>query len=34
MSDSGDEREAFAVVRVEGLAEPVIVPVKQIQGIL
>lgn len=34
LSDSGDKREAFAVVQVEGFTEPVIVPVKQIQGIL
>jgi len=34
LSDSGDEREAYAVVAVDGLEEPVIVPVKQIRGIL
>jgi hypothetical protein len=34
LSDSGSEREAFAVVKVDGLEEPVIVPVKLIRGIL
>ncbi len=34
LSDSGDEREAYAVVEVKGIEGPVIVPVKQIRGIL
>jgi hypothetical protein len=32
LSDSGMEEEAFAVVEVEGLKQPVIVPVERILG--
>ena len=34
VSDSGREEGAFVVVEVEGLAEPVVVPVARIEGIL
>jgi hypothetical protein len=33
VSDSGFEQEAFAVVEVEGLSQPVVVPMKRIQGV-
>jgi hypothetical protein len=32
MSDSGAQQEAFAVVEVEGLAQPVVVPMNRIRG--
>jgi hypothetical protein len=32
LSDSGMQKDAFAVVEVEGVAEPVIVPVERIVG--
>jgi hypothetical protein len=32
VSDSGAEQEAFAVVEVEGLAQPVVVPMNRIRG--
>jgi hypothetical protein len=31
-SDSGFQQEAFAVVEVEGLARPVVVPMNRIRG--
>jgi hypothetical protein len=34
VSDSGSHDEAFAVVEVEGLSHPVVVPMKHIKGIL
>jgi hypothetical protein len=34
LSDSGNQNEAFAVVEVEGLSQPVVVPVKHIKGII
>jgi hypothetical protein len=34
LSDSGPTREAFAVVRVEGLSQPVVVPVDRILGVV
>jgi hypothetical protein len=34
VSDSGSQNEAFAVVEVEGLSQPVVVPMKHIKGIL
>lgn len=34
VSDSGGEREAFAVVAIEEIKEPVIVPVRLIRGLL
>lgn len=34
VSDSGMEPEAFAVVEVEGLGQPVVVPLKRIRGML
>jgi hypothetical protein len=34
LSDSGAQHGTFAVVRVEGLEQPVIVPVERILGIL
>lgn len=34
LSDSGNQNEAFAVVEVEGLSQPIVVPVKHIKGIL
>jgi hypothetical protein len=34
LSDSGLQRDAFVVVEVEGLEEPVIVPVERILGTL
>ena len=34
LSDSGAQQGTFAVVRVEGLEQPVIVPVERILGIL
>ncbi len=34
VSDSGSEKGAFVVVEVEGLAEPLVVPVERIQGLL
>ena len=34
LSDSGLQRDAFVVVEVEGLEEPVIVPVERILGAL
>jgi hypothetical protein len=33
VSDSGSQEEAFAVVEVEGLPRPVVVPMKHIKGI-
>jgi hypothetical protein len=32
VSDSGAQQEAFAVVEVEGLAQPVVVPMNRIRG--
>jgi hypothetical protein len=34
VSDSGAERDAFAVVVVDGLQQPVIVPIERILGVL
>jgi hypothetical protein len=34
VSDSGSQEEAFAVVEVEGLSQPVIVAMKHIKGML
>jgi hypothetical protein len=34
ISDSGAQQGIFAVVQVEGLEQPVIVPVERIRGIL
>jgi len=34
VSDSGSQEAAFAVVEVEGLSQPVVVPMKQIRRIL
>ncbi len=34
LSDSGARREAFAVVRVDGVTRPVVVPVDRILGVL
>lgn len=34
LSDSGIQERAFAVVQVEGLKQPVIVPVERILGVL
>jgi hypothetical protein len=34
LSDSGSQDEAFAVVEVEGLSQPVVVPMKNIKGIV
>jgi len=34
LSDSGNQSEAFAVVEVDGLTQPVVVPVKHIKGII
>jgi len=34
VSDSGARQEAFAVVRVDGLEQPVIVPIERILGVL
>ena len=34
VSDAGSHEEAFAVVEVEGLSQPVVVPMKHIRGIL
>ena len=34
LSDSGMEEDAFAVVEVEGIGQPVVVPVKRIKGIV
>ena len=34
VSDSGREEGVFVVVEVEGLAEPVVVPVGRIKGLL
>ena len=34
VSDSGAKREAFAVVVVDGLKQPVIVPIEKILGVL
>jgi hypothetical protein len=31
-SDSGFQQDAFAVVEVEGLAEPIVVPMNSIKG--
>ena len=33
-SDSGKEEGAFVVIEVEGLSEPVIVPVERLKGLL
>jgi len=32
LSDSGFQQDAFAVVEVEGLAQPVVVPMNRIRG--
>jgi hypothetical protein len=32
VSDAGSQEEAFAVVEVEGLSQPVVVPMKHIRG--
>jgi hypothetical protein len=32
LSDSGFEQEAFAAIEVEGLAQPVVVPIDSIRG--
>ena len=34
LSDSGSQQGAFAVVELEGLEQPVIVPVERILGVL
>jgi len=34
MSDSGTQQEAFAVVEVEGLMQPVVVPMNRIRGLV
>ena len=34
VSDAGAQREAFAVVGVDGLKQPVIVPIEKILGVL
>jgi hypothetical protein len=34
VSGAGSQEEPFAVVEVEGLSKPVVVPMKQIRGIL
>jgi hypothetical protein len=34
MSDNGDHNGAFAVVEVEGMEQPVVVPVQYILGVL
>lgn len=34
LSDSGTQQGAFAVVRVEGVEQPVVVPVERILGVL
>ena len=34
VSDAGAQREAFAVVVVDGLKQPVIVPIEKILGVL
>ncbi len=34
LSDSGGEKEAYAVVKVERIDKPLIVPVRRIRGIL
>jgi hypothetical protein len=34
MSDSGTQHEAFAVVQVEGLMQPVVVPMNRIRSSL
>ena len=34
MSDSGDDARAFAVVEVEGLEQQVVVPARQLLGVL
>ena len=34
MSDSGAQQEAFAVVEVEGIAQPVVVPMNRIKGLI
>ena len=34
VSDAGAQREAFAVVVVDGLKQPVIVPIEKIMGVL
>jgi hypothetical protein len=33
VSDAGSQEEAFAVVEIEGLSQPVVVPMKHIKGI-
>jgi hypothetical protein len=33
VSDAGIQKEAFAVIEVQELSQPVVVPVKQIKGI-
>jgi hypothetical protein len=34
LSDSGRTREAFAVVKVDGLSQPLVVPVDRILGVV
>jgi hypothetical protein len=34
LSDSEGEEDAFAVVEVEGLSQPIVVPMKHVEGIL
>jgi hypothetical protein len=34
LSDSGTQQGSFAVVQVEGLEQPVIVPVERIRGVV
>ncbi len=34
LSDSGTQEKVFAVVKVEGIKDPVIVPVERILGVL
>lgn len=34
VSDSGSDAEAFVVVAVEGLAQPVVVPVRRVKGVV
>ena len=33
MSDSGTQKEAFAVIEVEGIDQLIVVPVKNIEGV-
>jgi hypothetical protein len=34
MSDSGTQQEAFAVVEVDGISQPVVVPMNRIRGLV